>query len=167
MKTLLLILMCCLGIVLNNYAQYPIPSYNIPVQLKAIFLEKRITNPEKDSQKSKRRIVIQSTHLKSNLQPCTATVWVFSEDGRTTFGPFELPENSTLYVDIDEREWGVLVECDCEMIISVWIEGSKSKLNTTMEQSVQPAWFEDPLVNYSNIIRALNSMGYLQNKELI
>jgi hypothetical protein len=37
-------------------------------------------------------------------------------------GPHTLCEGQTLSVEIDENEWGVLVESEAHLVVDVWIE---------------------------------------------
>jgi len=39
-----------------------------------------------------------------------------------TLGPYLVQCGETLTVEIDEREWGVLVETGSETLVDVWIE---------------------------------------------
>lgn len=63
-------------------------------------------------------VVVTSVGTKS----CTATVWVYSLDQTTVLGPYTVTCGQTLSVPIDERQWGVLVESEEEVIVDVWIE---------------------------------------------
>jgi len=51
-----------------------------------------------------------------------ATVWIYSLDGLDILGPYYLACGNTLEVEIDDREWGALVESDMDINVSVWID---------------------------------------------
>jgi hypothetical protein len=109
-------------------AQYPIPSFNVPVYPKATFEEHSEPVPACDQVLEKRDIVIRSTCGFASAVECTATVYVYSLDGQNVLGPFTVHCNETLVVGIDSREWGVLIETNCEMTIDVWTEANPSDL---------------------------------------
>lgn len=105
----------------QNFPVYPIPSYNIQVDGYADFMN-QFSTAQKNNNKAKRDVIV---HLKSAAepsQPCQATVWVYSLDLTTILGPYSLSCGNELRVEIDEREWGVFVESDDEVIVDVWIE---------------------------------------------
>jgi hypothetical protein len=47
---------------------------------------------------------------------------VYSLDGETVYGPFTVYSGETLRVEIDDRECGVYVESNEDVIVDVWIE---------------------------------------------
>ena len=51
-----------------------------------------------------------------------ATVWIYSIDGLDILGPYYVTCGNTLEVEIDDREWGALVESDMDINVSVWID---------------------------------------------
>lgn len=98
---------------------YPIPSYNILSNGSSNFKEMVAKN-----------ILFQSRgHREVNVknsggQLCPIQIWVYSIDGQSILGPFTVNPDETIRIEIDEREWGVYSESECEAIISVWIEDS-------------------------------------------
>jgi len=103
-------------------AQNPIPSYNFPVSGHANFQEKEFVSVHHDNCLGKRDVVVQTTCGSSGVMICTATVWVYSLDGQTIYGPYTMHGGDTLRVEIDDREWGVYVLTDDIVIVNVWIE---------------------------------------------
>ncbi|MDD4604383.1 MAG: hypothetical protein PHF97_11340 [Bacteroidales bacterium] len=103
-------------------AQNPIPSFQIPVHYHADFQEKSTGTISMDNGREKRNVIIRTTREISKITPCTATVWVYSLDGMTIYGPYITYSGVDLIVEIDDREWGVLVESDDLVIVDVWIE---------------------------------------------
>ncbi|MEI7724456.1 MAG: hypothetical protein WCK09_05080 [Bacteroidota bacterium] len=103
-------------------AQNPIPSYNFPVYQHANFQEQSRVQTKGDNCLEKRNVVVNTSCVGSGISVCSATVWVYSLDGQTTFGPFTVYGGETLYVEIDEREWGVYVMSDDHVEVDVWIE---------------------------------------------
>ena len=114
----------------NCYAQYPIPSYKVPVSRKANFQENQVPGIlEMDTLiYGKRTIVVHAENAESNMGECSATIWVYSLDGKTRLGPYTVNCGETLYVDIDDRDWGVYVQSNDQVIISVWIEYSQGDM---------------------------------------
>ena len=109
--------------VFNSYTQnipvYPIPSYNVAVNGYANF--KNNLQSIKNPIKAKQELDVQ-VRSGSGTHNCTAIVWVYSLDQTTVFGPYTVTCGQTLSVPIDERQWGVLVESEEEVIVDVWIE---------------------------------------------
>ncbi|MDP1615648.1 MAG: hypothetical protein Q8L68_07600 [Methylococcales bacterium] len=105
---------------------YPIPSYGVHVFGYANFRE-GYHNPAKSTrEKMTVNVVVTSVGTKS----CIATVWVYSLDQTTVLGPYTVTCGQTLSVPIDERQWGVLVESEEEVIVDVWIDSGD---NTTIQ----------------------------------
>lgn len=109
---------------------YPIPSANVKVNGNAIFQE-NYTNLHPKQTRERREVHVRITSASGSHQ-CQAMVWVYSLDHTTLLGPFIVNCGETLTVEIDEREWGVLVESEEDVIVDVWIDGGGSKkfLNT-------------------------------------
>ena len=102
--------------------QNPIPSYNFPVSRQANFVEQRPILTTSDNSREKRQVIVKTTCVGSEISNCSATVWVYSLDGTTVYGPFTMYGGQTLRVDIDDREWGVYVTTDDQIVVDVWIE---------------------------------------------
>ena len=100
---------------------YPIPSYDIQVNGMAVFQEPAVS--EDDSPLGRRKIHVQVICQK-NLDTLSnmATVWIYSIDGLDILGPYYVTCGNTLEVEIDDREWGALVESDMDINVSVWID---------------------------------------------
>lgn len=110
---------------------WPIPSFNIPVFGRALFQEN--IHPDNDNTEGKRRIHIQvSSQNGPETYPNSALVWIYSLDQTTVMGPYSVTFGVTLSEDIDERQWGVLVQCEVEVVVDVWIDnGDNSAINKT------------------------------------
>jgi len=97
---------------------YPIPSYNVPVNGTATFQE-TITDPNSPpAARGERVLIVRVKGSSSSL----ATIWVYSLDGQDRLGPFYAYGGETVSVPIDEREWGVIVQCEDPIEVDVWIE---------------------------------------------
>ena len=99
---------------------YPIPSYNVLVNgitnFENILSQKDSCNNLKE--KKDAHIHLNSSSLGN--EDCSATVWVYSLDQTTVLGPFQVNCGETLIVEIDEREWGVLVNSEEAVQVDVW-----------------------------------------------
>lgn len=101
---------------------YPIPSYSVLVNGITNFEN---TFSQKDScnnLKGKRDAHIHLNSSSLGNEDCSATVWVYSLDQTTVLGPFQVNCGETLVVEIDEREWGVIVKSNSEVIVDVWFD---------------------------------------------
>jgi hypothetical protein len=104
-------------------AQYPIPSYNALVDERATFMEGIDTTGLTGGVQftDKRRVMyIECNPAKTSLGD--AAVWAYTLDHTTVLGPYPLYFGQVLQIDIDEREWGVLVSTKVEIVVDVWIE---------------------------------------------
>ncbi len=145
------VLMVFVLIRFDSYSQtiptYPIPSYNVHVNGYANFRDNYVikSNPSK----AKQELDVQA-RTTSGSQNCQATVWVYSLDQTTVLGPYTITCGQTLTIPIDEREWGVLVESDEDVIIDVWKTTSSQKKSQTgaLLQDQKCELFEKELFNY-------------------
>jgi hypothetical protein len=98
---------------------YPIPSFNVVVNGDALFRENAhsLNSPPA---REKRDVNVEVKSASGSMN-CQATVWVYSLDHTTVLGPYTVNCGATLTVGIDEREWGVLVESDDDIIVDIWI----------------------------------------------
>lgn len=119
MKKLLFLILFLIG---NGftwlYATNPIPSYNVAVNHVADFQEMGRTGVTSIDTRGERVMVVAVSGLSSSI----AIIWVYSLDKQTTLGPYYVHGGERLYVEIDEREWGVLVESEDHITVDVWIE---------------------------------------------
>ena len=120
--TLFLSLVCFFPVKSQNIPTYPIPSYNVIVNGIANF-KNAISHGESLNIPMEKRDA--NIHLKSGSignPDCRATVWLYSLDQTTVLGPYEVACGETLRVEVDEREWGVIVQTDSEVIVDVWFD---------------------------------------------
>ena len=104
------------------YGQNPIPSWNIPVYHRANFQEtsKKISG-QGDQVMGKRVLNVHAQTGSNGPQNC-GTVYIYRLDSTMVMGPCTLCEGQTLSVEIDQNEWGVLVESEAHLVIDVWID---------------------------------------------
>ena len=119
----------CIGIILiagfgliRAYPQgipvYTIPSYNIEVDGYANFVENYNNSNSPNQVLGKRQVNVQ---VMSGTRGCQAYAWVYSLDRTTILGPYSVNCDDALEVDIDGREWGVLVGSEDDVLVDVWI----------------------------------------------
>lgn len=121
MKTIILfILIVFLGAGSRLQAGKPIPSYNDPISHAADFREKNHNNDPKSDPKEKRGMIIVAQGIGPAKLP--VSIWVYSIDKMDISGPFTIIGYGELIVPVDDREWGVLFECDGKAVVSVWTD---------------------------------------------
>lgn len=105
------------------FAQYPIPSYNTTVDNRATFSEQYDSSvlTENIYNTDKKRNLNVNYHPAKTLTS-DVIVYAYSLDHQTLLGPYDLFPYETLPIEIDEREWGILVYTEIEIILNVWIE---------------------------------------------
>ena len=91
----------------NVFAQYPIASYDKPVEPGTYFTMTQSANPTMSAEK--RKMVINSTNPNSASTGNTVTFIVFSLDMQDFRGPFTIEAGSSKIVEIDDRLWGLQV----------------------------------------------------------
>lgn len=104
--------------VMLSYAQNPIPSFNVPVYHVANFQEQSRKCLTEQHGRAQRTMVVDTKGSHSSI----TIVYVYSLDKQDIFGPYTMVGEETLFVDIDSREWGVLVESEDHVTVDVWIE---------------------------------------------
>ena len=98
----------------QNYPVYAIPSFGIPVSGVALF--KDAINTEPIPVKGKRSVNISVRGTPSTQ----ASVILYTLDGSYSLGPYLVQTGQTLTVEIDEREWGVMVNSEEAVQVDVW-----------------------------------------------
>ena len=118
--TIICVLFCLHGTFAQTIRPWPIPSFNIPVFGRALFQEN--VHPSKDNTEGRRKLHIEVSSQKTpDTLTNPVTVWIYSLDHTTILGPYSVNYGMTLTVDIDDREWGVIVESSETVVVSVWI----------------------------------------------
>lgn len=116
----IIVLFCLQGVFAQTLRPWPIPSFYIPVFGRAVFQEN--VHPSTDNTEGRRRIHIQVSSQKTpDTLTNPVTVRIYSLDHTTILGPYSINYGVTLTVDIDDREWGVMVEASEAVVVSVWI----------------------------------------------
>ncbi|HAQ64252.1 MAG TPA: hypothetical protein DCR43_00090 [Bacteroidales bacterium] len=134
---LLIILMAVLPVFLSVdlLAQNPIPSYNVVVESQEVFSE---SSGGENVTDGKRKVLITGSSSTNHTESsCSATVYVATTDQQTILGPFALTCSANLEVEIDDRQWSVLVNSDTTILVSVWIE--QSDVSVILPQLFHPA----------------------------
>lgn len=124
MKKIMIFIFTCILIATQagyaqNFKPLSIPSFEIPVSGQSVFQENKPSDDNNTDGKRKIYVKVSSQRCADSL-PCEATVWAYSLDLTTLYGPFIVSCGETLEVEIDEREWGVLVESDYTVYVDVW-----------------------------------------------
>lgn len=100
----------------QNYPVYAIPSFGIPVSGVALFKDATSTAPLPVKGKRSVNVSVRGT------PSAQASVIIYTLDGSYSLGPYLVQTGQTLTVEIDEREWGVMVNSEENVLVSVWIE---------------------------------------------
>jgi hypothetical protein len=91
----------------NIFAQFPISSYDIPVESGSYFAESHSYAPVFSSEK--RKMNVDVTDPSTSFENSKVIFIAFSLDFQEFKGPFTLEAGSSKQIDIDDREWGVYV----------------------------------------------------------
>jgi len=102
------------------FPTYPIPSYNVAIGNYANFAPTKGTVFYPAKAKKEINTAVRGAAGSS------ANVWVYSLDGQDVLGPYTVYAGETLSVDIDDRQWGVLVQSAHDIVVDVWISENKS-----------------------------------------
>ena len=138
MKTICFVLCLIVCISINPLSGqdikfYPIPSFNVIVDPSANFQEISITNT-----KARREEHVHIAHANNpDTTSCYAEVTIYSLDHQDVLGPYTVNCEETLSVEIDDREWGVIVTSIIKVKVSVWIdlEGQLKKMTGSFMHS--------------------------------
>lgn len=119
MRKLLLVLIIFSGSIKLANAQFPIPSFNAIVDNRATFTEQQQTVKSPLNIDAKRFLKINRKPTKTPLSD--VYFYAGTLDGQTTLGPFYIEPGQTISIEIDNREWGIVVFAESEVILDVWI----------------------------------------------
>jgi hypothetical protein len=100
----------------------PIPSFRVAIDSAYVRFQENIHRNSLDVSRAKRIMNVKIISNSLTKLNCQAQVSVYSLDGLDTLGPFTVLCGNTLVVEIDEREWGVLVQTNSSILTDVWIE---------------------------------------------
>ena len=108
----------------NVFAQYPIASYNVPVDQGTYFTQSQTTNPAMSAER--RKMNINTTGGGSAPTNQLVTFVVYSLDMQTFKGPYTIQVGNSKKINIDERPWGVTVlrEINGDCLMSVYTDSS-------------------------------------------
>ncbi|MCX6244519.1 MAG: hypothetical protein NTU98_07400 [Bacteroidetes bacterium] len=101
----------------------PIPSFNTPILGKAYFQEAPTGPGTANNQDEKRDMNVNNGG--GNTYAPTAsviTVYIYRLDMKKIQGPFVVASDETISVQIDNQEWGVIVNTETPTTVSVWID---------------------------------------------
>ena len=101
---------------------YPIPSFNVKVIGTAIFQESRLEQGSQNNAKERRAMNVKGGVCGLLTDSCSYVATIYSLDGLTRLGPFTVQCGETLTVEIDDREWGVIIFSGSQLCVDVWIE---------------------------------------------
>ncbi len=103
----------------NVFAQFPIASYDTPVTAGTYFTMSHASAPAMSAEKIKMNI--NTTDPGTNSPTATfVTFVVYTLDMQTFKGPYTLQIGSSKTIEIDERQWGLVVlgqTADCNMSV--------------------------------------------------
>lgn len=108
-----------------KYQDYSIPAYNVPVTQNTTFqqsIQIFKERPNGDRARKTAQVDVETQNPPSSPNSAIAVVQLYSLDGQDVYGPYNVYENETLEVEIDDRAWGVQVlEVMDDSEMSVWI----------------------------------------------
>ena len=156
MKNFLLILsFLILAAGIQVKAAHPIPSYKTPVYQGANFQEKKGRSTMKNGCKEKRDMNV--VVLNPGPRIFVITVYIYSLDGRNILGPFVLTnDNLSVIVPIDDREWGVALDSNDKLNVSVFITMDGKGGALTDNQVKEPGFQEGFLAICRDSMAILN-----------
>ena len=91
----------------NVFAQFPISSYDTPVNPQTYFTMSHASNPAMSAEK--RKMNVNTTDPDTAPTVGYVTFVVYSLDMQTFKGPYTIEVGSSKTIDIDERQWGLVV----------------------------------------------------------
>jgi len=91
----------------NVFAQFPISSYDTPVNSGTYFTMAQASNPAMSSEK--RKMNIDTTDPDTAPTAGYVTFMAYSLDNQSFKGPYTIEVGNSKSIDIDERPWGLVV----------------------------------------------------------
>jgi len=108
------------GLLAQHFQINPIPSYNYQLTALSTGFQELLSHSTPAREKRDMDVVISSSS--TSPIPIFATVWVVKENGVIILGPYTIFLDELLSVPIDNGQWGVVVRCDWDVNVSVWID---------------------------------------------
>jgi hypothetical protein len=121
-KTILISIALFMVAAISVKAANPIPSYNVPVNSRTVFLEDRSTLCVVNNGEEKRDMNIQNSGGGYAPEVSYISVIVYRLDNQKTKGPYIIMSGEHLSVPIDGKEWGVIMDPSSTSTVSVWID---------------------------------------------
>lgn len=113
----------------QNYPTYSIPSYDVAVLGVANFVEN--FQGDNTGPSDKRRQVNVQVRTNTSNTNCSLRVWIYSLDHTTLLGPYYLAtDQQLLSVDVDDREWGVIIHSLNKSSVDVWFTDEEVSTST-------------------------------------
>ena len=91
----------------NVFAQYPISSYDTPVNTGTYFAMSHASNPAMSSEK--RKMNVDTTDPDTAPTAGFVTFMVYSLDMQSFQGPYTIQVGTSKNIKIDNRQWGLVV----------------------------------------------------------
>ncbi len=109
----------------NVFAQYPISSYDTPTEQGTYFtMTHGTTSPTMSAEK--RKVNIETSDPGTSSAGSSVTIVVYSLDLQDYQGPFTIEVGTSKSIDIDDRDWGVVViEQTGKCLMSVYTESTE------------------------------------------
>jgi hypothetical protein len=104
-----------------------IPSYNVPIYEKTLFMEPAsnvVSSVNGNNMDEKRDMNIQNSGG-GTYAPGGSVIEIYIyrlDDMKKLQGPFFIPEGEKISVRIDHQEWGVTADPSAPTTVSVWID---------------------------------------------
>lgn len=112
----------------------PIPSYNVLITGKAIFVDQssaEVVNNNQILSAEKRDMNVDNNGGGSNSpdpnQGPSIVVYIFTLDHSIVLGPYIVPSGQNISVPIDDSAWGVAIGTDSQVNVSVWTDDGKDQ----------------------------------------
>jgi hypothetical protein len=130
MKKIILISVMLMFVSLNYLvASKPIPAYNVKINSTTNFIERGGGNSGFTFTEGRRQVNVESSTTHTGPISGYTFVYVYKLDFSVVLGPFKLYPDNVLSVDIDEDKWGVLVQTDQDLSITIWISYDNNAQN--------------------------------------
>ncbi len=100
----------------------PIPSFNCPVTAESTAAFKELKTHPQGTNREKRDMDVIISSSSTSIFSIFANVWIVKENENIVLGPYQIFENETLTVPIDNGRWGVVIRSDWNVTASVWTD---------------------------------------------
>jgi len=106
----------------------PIPSFNYQMTEEYAGFQELGPDGQTEEKRDMNVEVTASSRDEKYETRVFATVWIVKKNGSRILGPYTVYSDERLTVEISNGKWGVIIQCEWDVNVSVWADGAESNV---------------------------------------